>query len=48
MFQMLENLTSRLHRTPATPALSSRAPAGPTDPATIDQLEARFFSSRAA
>jgi hypothetical protein len=48
MFQMLENLTSRLNRRPATPGMTTHhADKAPTDAATLDELEARFFAGKA-
>ncbi len=46
MFQMLENLTSRLNRRPATPGMTTHAAHAPTDNATLDELEARFFAGK--
>ena len=48
MFQMLENLTSRLNRRPATPGITThhdKAPAQP-DPMSIDEIEAAFFAGK--
>ena len=48
MFQMLENLTSRLNRRPATPGMTTHAAKAPTDTAsaTLEELEARFFAGK--
>lgn len=46
MFQMLENLTSRLNRRPVTPGMTTHSAKVPTDQAAIDELEARFFAGK--
>lgn len=53
MFQMIDNLTSRLTRRPVLPGMSERAPSRSASTTTaeqleqLEQLEAAFFAQKA-